>query len=590
MKHIDAIKFENFVIDGNMSGDKKVNFASFVMGRGIRVTAECFIERKILEEVLKVSPEQFCRIHQTNVVGGIQTGMVGYNVNIANVIAAIFTATGQDIASVHECSIGQFHAEPADDGIYVSLLLPSLILGTVGGGTHLAHQNEMLQMMDCRGSGKVGRLAEIIAGYCLSLEISTGAAIASGQFVSAHERLGRNKPVSFFGKNDLNVDFFAAVLRDYFRANEIAIASVHPIESFDQGSSIISELTARKVKKLVGLLPYRIVYSAGQGPSQEMDLLVKVKPLAAEVELLMGALASHCGGRLAASFQVFKQRTGTAMCHERELAIAALPHAAFRELMPTTYKTHQDPKREAYLIVMEMLKDMELMNSANDPSGWTFRHIEVALAAAARFHAVFYDNYGDLLKSSWIGTVHNTSSMVEMMPLWDELSNHMFEEFADWFDKEDRQIHRTIISSVSGWWQEIEKMPRTLIHNDFSPRNLCFRRHPDGPRLVAYDWELATIHIPQHDLAELLAFTMNPETSPETVQHFVEFHRIALEKEVGRPIDPVLWRRGYRLALWDLAVNRLALYMMAHTFRHYEFMYRVVKTTQHLMLIEKQRD
>ena len=588
MKHFDMIKFENFVIDGNMSGDKKVNFASFLMGRGTRVAAECFIDRKILNEVLKVSPEQFCRIHQTNLVGGIQTGMIGYNVNIANVIGAMFAATGQDIASVHECSIGNFHAQAVEDGIYVSLLLPSLIVGTVGGGTHLTQQNEMLQMMGCVGLGKAGRLAEIIAGFCLSLEISTGAAIASGQFVTAHERLGRNRPVSFFSKKDLTADFFSSILRGRWGTSELSIESFQSLTADAQGSSIISELTARKVQKLVGLLPYRVCYRVGQAPPQLVDLMIKIKPLAAEIELLLSGLASQCGGSLAETFPSFKERTGTAMCHERELAIADLADPAFRDVMPVTYKTHRDPKRETYLIAMELLADMDLMNTSGDPSGWTRRHIEVALSAAARFHAVYYDNLAGLLKSGWIGTVQNAHSMTEMMPLWYEMSNHMFEEFAEWFDKDDRQIHRSLISSVADWWLEIEKMPRTLIHNDFSPRNLCFRKSPEGPKLVAYDWELATIHIPQHDLAELLAFTMNTETTPETVQYFVEYHRTALEKATGRSIDAGLWRRGYRLALWDLGINRLALYMMAHTFRHYDFMFRVVKTTQRLMFIEKE--
>ena len=64
-----------------------------------------------------------------------------------------------------------------------------------------------------------------------------------------------------------------------------------------------------------------------------------------------------------------------------------------------------------------------------------------------------------------------------------------------------------IAGSVGEWWKEIEKMPRTLVHNDFNPRNIAFRRTAEGPVLCAYDWELATLHLPQHDLAELLGFT-----------------------------------------------------------------------------------
>jgi len=39
----------------------------------------------------------------------------------------------------------------------------------------------------------VSRLAEIMAGTALAGEISLGAAISSADWVSSHERLGRNR-------------------------------------------------------------------------------------------------------------------------------------------------------------------------------------------------------------------------------------------------------------------------------------------------------------------------------------------------------------------------------------------------------------
>jgi hydroxymethylglutaryl-CoA reductase len=102
MTQFDEIMFENFIIEANMSGDKKVNYLSFISGRGTRVTAECHIEREVLRKVLKVTPEQLALCNAGFMAGSVQVGMIGYNINVANVIAAIFTATGQDIACVHE--------------------------------------------------------------------------------------------------------------------------------------------------------------------------------------------------------------------------------------------------------------------------------------------------------------------------------------------------------------------------------------------------------------------------------------------------------------------------------------------------------
>jgi aminoglycoside phosphotransferase (APT) family kinase protein len=148
-----------------------------------------------------------------------------------------------------------------------------------------------------------------------------------------------------------------------------------------------------------------------------------------------------------------------------------------------------------------------------------------------------------------------------------------------------------MIDTIPRWWPELEAMPRTLIHNDFNPRNICLRMDPcgdDGLRLVAYDWELATIRVPQRDLAELLCFTLQTPIDPATVDRLVELHRRSLESESGRALHPAAWRRGYALSLRDFMVTRATLYLMAHTFRDYRFLCRVLETTR--ALLENERD
>src|SRR5690606_2727378 len=108
----------------------------------------------------------------------------------------------------------------------------------------------------------------------------------------------------------------------------------------------------------------------------------------------------------------------------------------------------------------------------------------------------------------------------------------------------------------------------------------------DGLRLCAYDWELATLHLPQHDLAELLAFTLHGELEPEKLEHWIELHRTELERHSGQSIDPTMWREGYRLSVFDLLINRMPMYLMAHTFRHYRFMERVQNNFRHLLTLE----
>ncbi len=596
MQKHHSVRFENFWIEGNMSGDKKVSFQSFIAGRGTRVSAEAFISTEELMHVLKVTPEQMANCHHLGMVGACQSGTIGYNVNTANVIAASFAATGQDIACVHESSVAQLHVQATEGGLYASMVLPSLVVGTVGGGTALPRQQQMLEMMGCAGSGKVSRLAEIIAGFCLALDLSTMSAIISGQFASAHERLGRNKPVRWFLAEDLNAEFMTTGLQKYFSDQSLVVERVEPITSFKMGSSIITELTARKLDKFVGLLPLSLGYhSENNQPEQaSLNVVVKVKPLDKEVILMANSMAGMCATGLREVHNRWKDKTGAAECHLRELAIYNQTDPRLVRHIPTIYHTWQDPEREAYVIVMEQLDDVLLMDTADDVSGWDSAHIDAALEGIAKVHSIWYGHTEELESEPWIGSVPTTASMVEMSDLWEQLGFHAAQEFPEWIIGRDVEWHRRLVRRLDKWWHEIDSMPKTLIHNDFNPRNICLRKSDDpqdshGYCLCAYDWELATIHLPQHDLAELLSFVLTADTPKSVVDQHVEVHRRALEKASGRAIDAGQWRRGFNLSLCDLAVNRFMFYLMAHTFRHYPFMQRITCTLRHLIRIESGR-
>ena len=587
MKYLDEIRLENFFIESGVSGDKKVSFQGLISGRGTRVSAECLLPRAVVEDVLKVSPAELVRGFHLASAFGVQAGTIGWNINVANVIAAVFTATGQDIACVHESSVGLLYVTHADDGVYASLVLPSLVIGTVGGGTHLVRQTEFLQMLGCAGAGKASRLAEIIAGFCLALDLSTLAAIAGGQFAAAHEALGRNRPVKWFTRRDLVPEFFEAGARRALQDPSAKVTRVKVQQMKDTGSSIITELTAGKVEKLIGLIPVRLRVDspAGDNP-RELDVMVKVKPLDQEVILMTHRLAAMCGSRLAGSHARFKERIGFKGCHKRELGVYEQADARFRAHVPFVHRTFSDQEREAYIVVLENLSGLELMDTANDPSGWDDEHKFAAIRGISAIHAIWYGREQELSRQPWLGPVFRTADMTEMRELWEDLSMHAAREFPDWFLDSDLEVRQRLINSLAEWWPRLESSPRTLNHNDFNPRNLAFRRGPEGPRLVAYDWELATLGVPQHDLAELLCYLLTPDASREQVDRWVGLHRETLAAETGNEIPAGPWREGFKLSLWDLALNRMAFTIAAHTFRHFPFMERVHQTLRHLIEME----
>ena len=182
-----------FLFSG-MCSEKRASGFLMTRGKGKRVTAGALLTHKVLKMYLHTSADALFRVWQSTLLGHLSAGAYGYNAHAANGLTAIFIATGQDVANVVNSSLAITCFEPHPDGLYVSTTLPALSVATVGGGTGLPTQREALEIMGCRGTGKAKKFAEIIAATILGGEISMGGAIASGEFVGAHERYGRNRP------------------------------------------------------------------------------------------------------------------------------------------------------------------------------------------------------------------------------------------------------------------------------------------------------------------------------------------------------------------------------------------------------------
>ena len=128
-------------------------------------------------------------------LGGVMSGSIGVQGHYANGLAALFIACGQDVANVAESHAGITYAQLLDNGDYYwSVTLPSLIVASYGGGTGLGTQRECLEMLGCYGSDKADRLAEIVAAVVLAGDVSLGSAVLAGDWVSSHDKLGRNRP------------------------------------------------------------------------------------------------------------------------------------------------------------------------------------------------------------------------------------------------------------------------------------------------------------------------------------------------------------------------------------------------------------
>ena len=185
---------EYFSLSGNFCTDKKYSLLNTLHTRGKKVVAEATIPASLIKEQMHTTPMALFKHRQVSNVGSFMAGTNNNGLHSANALAAIFTATGQDIANLAESSSAIVYTDVTADGsYYFSITLPSLIVATYGGGTGLATQKECLELLDCYGKDRAEKFAEIIAATVLCGELSLSSAVVTRQWIDSHERLGRNR-------------------------------------------------------------------------------------------------------------------------------------------------------------------------------------------------------------------------------------------------------------------------------------------------------------------------------------------------------------------------------------------------------------
>jgi hydroxymethylglutaryl-CoA reductase (NADPH) len=188
-------KHPTFLLSGNIDTDKKHSAINTLLTRGKRVVAEATIPRDKMRAIMGVDTPDLFNHRQVSMAGATLVGSANNGAHAANGLAALFIATGQDAANVAESHAAITYVQLRENGDYYwSITLPSLIVATYGGGTGLGTQRECLELMDCYGMGKAQKFAEICAAVVLAGETSLTAAIVRGDWVSSHDRLGRNRP------------------------------------------------------------------------------------------------------------------------------------------------------------------------------------------------------------------------------------------------------------------------------------------------------------------------------------------------------------------------------------------------------------
>jgi thioester reductase-like protein len=340
------------------------------------------------------------------------------------------------------------------------------------------------------------------------------------------------------------------------------VTHAHKLE-WSGSHSVIGELTSWKYGRSIGLHAWRLEF--GQAP-HERDVVVKVKARDAEVTAVGQVVAELCSPALGKAYERFSDCLGLSGSDTRELAIYRTDDVRFRRFSPRFYGGRSDNTRT--VLVLENLSGLEMMDSIDSVPIWHPKYIEAAIEGIAQLHAIQFAQQKRPFRQPY----------TEARELWAALAGHAGPIFSQWIGPEIRTTQSVLLDRLHEFRRLADGMPQTLIHNDFNPRNLGFRRSGSELRVCLYDWELATIDLPQHDLAELLCFVVGVDVGQSALLRYIEMHRKALQDASGIRIDESSWALGFCLSLYDLMINRLPAYAMIHRFSEQRFLERVIRT------------
>ncbi len=346
---------------------------------------------------------------------------------------------------------------------------------------------------------------------------------------------------------------------------------------------LLSEIASARSGGSVGL--WRLSLRSGKTNGEDLPDCAVLKAKASDrlIQDLTVQLAGVCKPELGRLFGQYPDALGLAGSHERELALYELEEPRLRQHMPACYGTLRNPDGGRWALLQEYLPEAEAGVErprllANDTG------MSAVLEGLAQIHSVWYRREKELTAQPWLAAMPDLPRMQEMIPLWRELADFSAPWFEIWCGQGVREFQTDFICNLDSWWPRLYGMPSTLIHNDFNPRNLVLRRSDAKPSLCAYDWELATLGIPQHDLAELLCFTWHSGMAEIDLDTIVDSYRISLSRACDQEIDLLEWRDGFALALRHLLINRLPMYTLMHCFRPLGYLPRVMGNWKQLYI------
>ena len=372
--------------------------------------------------------------------------------------------------------------------------------------------------------------------------------IAAGGIVFGIRAPGKKKEISFS-------DFMKEQVFEGFKSSLPEGASIISTEQvqYSTDSGYVSNLVKNKQ---VGHFLFEVTWKQ-KNQMQKTKLLVKSKSSGKTVLEKLSNMYAHAHPLVGQTYAACKKTIDPLTVHapKREIEIYNFPQSQLKQMMPKIYKTWESPKQDSFLVVMEYLENVSHFEILNDTTIWKREHIEAALRDLAEGHSAFLNKTQELEKLPFMTSFEAPQ---ELLNYWGALIVFLQDKYSQLYTKDRIKMMQQMLNGFAESEKILLASPKTLVHGDMNPKNICLRNTPAGKHLCAYDWEFSVINVPQIDLCEILTWILPPDTTLESRNHYIEFYRKHLEQFSGTSLPKQEFfethkHAAYLYALWKLA-------------------------------------
>lgn len=367
------------------------------------------------------------------------------------------------------------------------------------------------------------------------------------------------------------------LLRERWRGRDLKVTELRELP-FESANGILSEIATARMGPSVGLRRYALVVRQSDlHRPLRLTTLVKTKPSDAAMEEMTVALARVCDPHLGSVLDHCAAEIGLSGGQRRELAVYRQRDPRLRRFVPRCFGGARDTRSGLQVIALEFLDDADGAELGGQLDHWQVGRTATAIRGLASIHSTWFGRVASLHTAIPLPQERTAARAAQLAPLWEALWRYASPFFEPWAGRNFTARYASLVERIGAWWPRYLALPRTLIHNDFNPRNFTLRRTCHGDRLCVFDWELAAHGAPQRDLAELLLFVADERMDRQGLITLLELHRRRLQDASGIAIEIGPWQLGFSLALAHLLVERLPMYAVVHRFRPRAFLPRLVR-------------